>query len=96
MTSTTRSRTGGNSPNGTRTKTVLTEIGPVEIELPRDVDAGLGPIIVRKRQRRLSGTDEIVLSLTAKGLTRGDRRALSRRLPRLPQLVGARKPENGR
>jgi transposase-like protein len=62
----------GNSRNGTRAKTVLTEIGPVEIEVPRDTDASFEPQIVRKRQRRLSGIDEIVLSLTAKGLTTGE------------------------
>jgi putative transposase len=42
---------GGNSRNGTRPKTVLTEIGPVEIEVPRDRDGTFEPAIVRKRQR---------------------------------------------
>ncbi|WP_237707999.1 IS256 family transposase [Hoyosella subflava] len=65
-------RGSGNSRNGTRPKTVLTEIGPVEIEVPRDTDASFDPVIVRKRQRRLTGVDEIVLSLTAKGLTTGE------------------------
>src|SRR3712207_2220306 len=65
-------RDGGNSRNGTRTKTVLTEIGPVQIEVPRDRDASFSPVIVRKRQRRLDGIDEIVLSLTARGLTTGE------------------------
>jgi putative transposase len=65
-------RDGGNSRNGTRSKTVLTEIGPVQIEVPRDTDASFDPQIVRKRQRRLTGVDEIVLSLTAKGLTTGE------------------------
>ena len=60
-------RTGGNSRNGTRTKTMLTEIGEVEIEVPRDIDSSFDPQIVRKRQRRLTGVDEIVLSLSAKG-----------------------------
>jgi putative transposase len=40
-------RDGGNSRNGTRTKTVLTEIGPVEVEVPRDRDASFEPMIVR-------------------------------------------------
>ena len=62
----------GNSRNGVRAKTVLTEIGPVEIEVPRDTDASFQPQIVRKRQRRLTGVDEIVLSLTARGLTTGE------------------------
>jgi putative transposase len=65
-------RNRGNSRNGVRAKTVLTEIGPVEIEVPRDVDASFDPQIVKKRQRRLSGVDEIVLSLTARGLTTGE------------------------
>jgi len=62
----------GNSRNGTRSKTVLTEIGPVEIEVPRDTESTFEPQIVRKRQRRLTGVDEIVLSLTARGLTTGE------------------------
>lgn len=61
-----------NARNGTRTKTVVSEIGPVEIEVPRDRDASFEPKIVRKRQRRLDGIDEIVLSLTARGLTTGE------------------------
>ena len=62
----------GNSRNGTRAKTVFTEIGPVEIEVPRDTNSSFEPQIVKKRQRRLTGVDEIVLSLTAKGLTTGE------------------------
>jgi len=65
-------RDGGNSRNGKRLKTVLTEIGPVDIEVPRDRDASFAPQIVRKRQRRLEGVDGIVLSLSAKGLTTGE------------------------
>jgi putative transposase len=65
-------RGSGNSRNGTRAKTVLTEIGPVEIEVPRDTNSSFEPQIVKKRQRRLTGIDEIVLSLTAKGLTTGE------------------------
>jgi len=65
-------RDGGNSRNGTRSKTVLTEIGPVQIEVPRDRDSTFDPVIVRKRQRRLDGIDQIVLSLTARGLTTGE------------------------
>jgi putative transposase len=65
-------RGSGNSRNGTRAKTVLTEIGPVDIEVPRDTNSSFDPQIVKKRQRRLTGIDEIVLSLTAKGLTTGE------------------------
>jgi transposase-like protein len=63
---------GSNSRNGTRPKTGFTEIGPVEIEVPRDTNSSLEPQIVKKCQRRLTGIDEIVLSLTAKGLTTGE------------------------
>src|SRR5439155_12575483 len=63
----------GNIRNGTRAKTVLTEhSGPVEIDVPRDRAGTFTPQIVRKRQRRLSGVDEVVLSLYAKGLTTGE------------------------
>lgn len=40
--------------------------------MPRDRDASFDPVIVRKRQRRLDGIDQIVLSLTACGLTTGE------------------------
>ena len=63
----------GNVRNGTRPKTVLTEAtGQVGIEVPRDRAGTFEPQIVRKRQRRLSGVDEMVLSLYAKGLTTGE------------------------
>jgi putative transposase len=65
-------RDGGNSRNGHRPKTVLTEVGPVEIDVPRDRDGSFEPKIVAKRQRRLSGVDELVISLSAKGLTTGE------------------------
>lgn len=62
----------GNSRNGTRSKTVLTDVGPVEIDVPRDRDASFEPRIVAKRQKRLGGVDEMVISLAAKGLTTGE------------------------
>jgi hypothetical protein len=62
----------GNERNGARAKTVHTELGPVSIEVPRDRDGSFGPLVVRKRQRRLSEVDEMVLSLSAKGLTTGE------------------------
>jgi len=62
----------GYSRNGRRAKTVLTDIGPVEIEVPRDRASTFEPQIGRKRQRRLSGVDEMVLSLSARGLTHGE------------------------
>src|SRR5215470_14219336 len=65
-------RDGGNSRNGHRAKTVLTEAGPVELSVPRDRDSSFDPKIVAKRQRRLTGIEEMVISLSAKGLTHGE------------------------
>ena len=65
-------RNRGNSRNGVRSKTVLTEIGPVEIEVPRISTPPSRAAIVKKRQRRLTGVDQIVLSLSARGLTTGE------------------------
>ncbi|GLZ02499.1 hypothetical protein Acsp02_97500 [Actinoplanes sp. NBRC 103695] len=62
----------GNSRNGHRAKTVITDVGPVEVRVPRDVAGSFEPQIVRKRQRRMSGVDDLVLSLSAKGLTHGE------------------------
>jgi putative transposase len=62
----------GNSRNGTRTKTVLTDIGPIELDVPRDRAGDFEPVIVPKRRRRLSGVDAMVCSLSAKGLTHGE------------------------
>jgi transposase-like protein len=65
-------RDGGNSRNGHRAKTVITEAGPVQVDVPRDRDASFAPKIVAKRQRRLGGVDDMVISLVAKGLTTGE------------------------
>ena len=74
----------GNSRNGTRTKTVLTEIGPVELEVPRDRAGTFEPVLVPKRKRRLGGVDAMVCSLSAKGLTHGEISA------HLAEVYGAR------
>ena len=66
-------RESSNVRNGTRSKTVLTHAtGEVELEVPRDRDGTFEPVIVKKRQRRLTEVDEIVLSLYARGLTTGE------------------------
>ncbi|SDB80400.1 Transposase, Mutator family [Raineyella antarctica] len=62
----------GNSRNGTRSKTVLTKAGPVEIDVPRDRAGTFEPVVVRKRQRRLGSIEDVVLSLSARGMTHGD------------------------
>ncbi len=61
-----------NVRNGTRTKTVISPTTrPVMIQVPRDRDGMFTPVIVPKRHRRLSGVDEIVRSLYARGLRPG-------------------------
>ena len=69
-------RNGGNSRNGVRTKTVITDsCGPVTIAVPRDREGTFDPVVVPKRARRLTDLDAVVLSLSAKGLTHGEIRA---------------------
>ena len=65
-------RDGANSRNGRRVKTVVTDVGPVQLDVPRDRDGSFSPRLVAKRQRRLSGVDDMVISLSAKGLTHGE------------------------
>ena len=67
-----RTENGGNYRNGTRPKTVLTKAGPIEIEVPRDRAGTITPVVVAKRQRRLGSIEDIVLSLSARGMTHGD------------------------
>ena len=62
---------------------MLTEVGPVDIEVPRDRQSTFEPKIVRKRQRRLTGIEDLVISLSAKGLTTGEVAA------HLAQIYGA-------
>lgn len=79
-----------NYRNGHRSKTVITESGPVEIAVPRDRAGSFEPQLVKKRQRRLGGVDEMVLSLSAKGLTHGPHSRRSHetlvKTPRLPLI----------
>jgi putative transposase len=80
-------RDSGNSRNGRRSKTVLTEAGPVDISVPRDRESSFEPKIVAKRQRRLTGIEDMVISLSAKGLTHGEIAA------HLEEVYGAEVPE---
>ncbi len=65
-------RGSGNSRNGMTSKTVTTEVGTVELRVPRDRDGSFDPQTVRKGQRRLDGLSGNVISLYAKGMTTGD------------------------
>jgi putative transposase len=59
----------GNSRNGRTKKSVKTDTGEIDIEVPRDRAADFEPQIVKKRQRRLPGFDEKVIALYARGMT---------------------------
>jgi putative transposase len=59
----------GNTRNGSTSKTLSTEHGPVEVRTPRDRDGSFEPKIVRKRQRRFEGFDEKILALYSRGLS---------------------------
>ena len=65
-------RAGLNVRNGSSPKTVRTEVGEIELRVPRDREGSFEPAIVPKHARRLAGFDEAVISLYAKGLTTGE------------------------
>ena len=59
----------GNSRNGKTKKTVKTDAGEIDIEVPRDRAGDFDPQLVKKRQRRLPGFDDKVIALYARGMT---------------------------
>lgn len=64
-----QSRPGANSRNGYSTKTVITGDGLLELRTPRDRDGTFEPQRVKKNQTRITGMDNQILSLYAKGMT---------------------------
>ena len=60
---------GTNSRNGYSTKTIITGDGPLELRTPRDRDGTFEPQRVKKNQPRITGMDNQILSLYAKGMT---------------------------
>lgn len=61
-----------NSRNGTSAKTVGTEVGDLELAIPRDRNGSFTPMLVPKGQRRLDGLDGMIISLYAGGMTLRD------------------------
>ena len=59
----------GNARNGTTAKTISSEVGSFEIEVPRDRAGSFTPRLVRKGQRRMDGLDAMIISLYAGGMT---------------------------
>jgi transposase-like protein len=70
MTSTTRPGAGrGNSRNGVTGKRLLTDVGGIELAVPRDRNGSFEPQIVRKGQTRLDGFNDRIIALYARGMT---------------------------
>ena len=68
-------RGSGNSRNGVTGKRLFTEIGGVDVQVPRDRAGSFSPQIVRKGQTRLDGFNDRIIALYARGLTTRDIRA---------------------
>jgi transposase-like protein len=58
-----------NQRNGKGAKTVLTEDGPIRIEVPRDRDGSFEPLLIPKHERRFTGFDDKIVALYARGMT---------------------------
>ena len=61
-----------NSRNGYSKKTIKSELGTVSLDIPRDRNGEFEPKIVPKHQRNITGIEDKVLSLYAKGMTTRD------------------------
>jgi putative transposase len=58
-----------NERNGASGKTVITDQGPVRVELPRDRDGSFTPILIPKHERRFTGFDERIIAMYARGMS---------------------------
>ena len=58
-----------NQRNGSSSKTVLTEDGPLRLEIPRDRDGSFQPILIPKHERRFTGFDDKIVAMYARGMT---------------------------
>jgi transposase-like protein len=67
-----KGRGTGNNRNGKSRKTILSDSGALEVEVPRDRNSNFEPHLVKKRQRRLEGFDDKVLALYSRGMSTRD------------------------
>ena len=59
----------GNHRNGVSGKTVLTEDGPLRIDVPRDRQGRFEPLLIPKHERRFTGFDDKIVAMYARGMT---------------------------
>jgi transposase-like protein len=58
-----------NERNGASGKTIITDRGPVRVELPRDRDGSFDPLLIPKHERRFTGFDERIIAMYARGMS---------------------------
>ncbi|WP_407946235.1 IS256 family transposase, partial [Paraburkholderia nemoris] len=58
-----------NERNGASGKTIITERGPVRVDLPRDREGSFAPILIPKHERRFTGFDERIIAMYARGMS---------------------------
>ena len=58
-----------NKRNGTTKKTVITDLGEINLNVPRDRNSTFEPISVHKRERRIKGIDDKIISMYARGMS---------------------------
>ncbi len=58
-----------NHRNGVSGKTVLTEDGPLRIDVPRDRQGSFEPVLIPKHERRFTGFDDKIVAMYARGMT---------------------------
>jgi putative transposase len=58
-----------NHRNGATGKTVLTDEGPLRIEIPRDREGSFEPLLIPKHERRFTGFDDKIIAMYARGMT---------------------------
>src|SRR4028119_762744 len=60
---------GGNGRNGYGRKTVVTDTGKLDLQIPRDRQASFDPQLIAKYQRRFPGFDDKIVSMYARGMS---------------------------
>jgi transposase-like protein len=58
-----------NQRNGASSKTVLTDEGPIRIDVPRDRQGSFDPLLIPKHERRFTGFDQKIIAMYARGMT---------------------------